>query len=177
MSLELFQPGGKVEPLMTPSPFEPLMLFRSFLTVVSGFFAAQFVYLVIGLALGYLLFPEFLTFFGLDAAEQKRQIAENLSAVMPWRMFAAHAFVSFIALFFVGWLWTAWSPFAVFQHGMFIAILLFVWFLQNFVADPPSKKTMDAILMVTQPLAVLWGAHRSSSALVAAAAIGKQSND
>lgn len=150
---------------MKQTPLEPLILLRSFLTVVSGFIAAQFAYLMIGLALGYLFFPEFLSFFKLDDAAQKRLLAENIQAVVPWQMFVTHAFVSLIALYFIGWLSAALSPFGHFQHGLFIAILVFVWFMQNFVADPPSKKLMDAFLMVTQPVALLLGARQFSNAL------------
>ncbi len=155
--------------MLNPPPIDPLLLFRSFLTVVSGFVLSQFAYLLIGLALGYLFFPEFIAFFQLDAAEQKRQLAENLGAVLPWSLFLAHLFVSSIALYFVGWLTASWSPFAAFQHGLFVAILIFVWFLQLMIADPPSKKLMDFIFMVTLPAAILFGASRASAILAAAA--------
>lgn len=154
---------------MKPSPFEPLMLFRSFLTVASGFMASLFCYVLIAPLLGYLFFPEFLEVFQLEEAELKKQMAENLSAVIPWKMFVAHAICSFVVLFFIGWLSAAWAPFLHLQHGLFIAILVGVWFMQTLINDPPSKKVMDMILMITQPVAILLGAQRASRSIAEAA--------
>jgi hypothetical protein len=151
---------------MERSPFEPLTLFRSFMTVVSGFVLSQIVYFGLRFLLGYLFFPDFLAFFQLDEAEQQKQVAENLHGVIPLPMFIAHIFLCLIAFWFVGWLAAAVAPLAHFQHGLLIAILVFVWFLQSFVADPPSKKWMDFIQMILLPTAILFGAKRASDAFL-----------
>lgn len=152
--------------IMDRSPFEPLTLFRSFMTVASGFILSQVVYFGLAFLLGYLFFPEFLAFFQRDEAEQQRQVAENIHGVIPVSMFIAHMFLCVIAFWFVGWLAAALAPRVHFQHGLLIAILVFAWFLQSFVSDPPSKKWMDFVQMILLPIPILFGARRASEAFV-----------
>jgi hypothetical protein len=59
----------------------------------------------------------------------------------------------------IGWLVARTSPAANFQHGVFLALLVLVWFLQIVVNDPPAKKRYDMIPMVVLPIAVLVGAR------------------
>lgn len=150
---------------MNPPPIDPVVMFRSFLTVVSGFVSSGFSVLLIALGLGLLFFPEFMAFFELNDAEQKKQAAENIWQFVPVPMFVILLFLSFFAVYFVGWLSAAWSPFAPFQHGLFIAILVFCWLLQGFIAAPPSRKLMDFAFMLTLPVGILLGARRASVAL------------
>lgn len=150
---------------MNPPPIDPVVMFRSFLTVVSGFVLSGFVPLLIALGLGFLFFPEFMAFFQLDDAEQKKQAAENIWKFVPVRMLVILLILSFIGVYFVGWLSAAWSPFAPFQHGLFIAILVFAWLLQGMIAAPANRKAMDLAFMMTLPVGILLGARRASGAL------------
>ncbi len=145
--------------------FSPLMVFRSFLTVASGVVFSQMVYLGIAFALGYFFFPEFLEFFKLDDEAQKKIVAEDLESVISMKMFLAHLVLTGGVLFLVGWFSASVAPFAHFQHGLFIAVLVFVSFLQTFMADPPSKKFMDLAFMMVLPMCVLLGARKASAAL------------
>ena len=53
------------------------------------------------------------------------------------------------------------APFAKFPHAVFLAVILFIMFMQIVIADPPAKKRMDIIYMGALPIAVLLGAKRA----------------
>jgi hypothetical protein len=159
---------------MNQPPIDPVVMFRSFLTVVSGFVLSGFVPLLIALGLGYLFFPEFMAFFQLDDAEQKKQAAENIWKFVPMRMLVILVILSFIAVYLVGWLSASWSPFAPFQHGLFIAILVFAWLLQGMIAAPANRKAMDLTFMMTLPIGILLGARHASIGL---ASTGESTNE
>jgi hypothetical protein len=152
--------------VMDRSPFEPLMLFRSFATVVSGFVTCLMVYFGVALFLGYFFFPQFMDFLNLDTAAQRQMVEENIQAARPLAMFLSHLVLSLILFWFLGWLAAAVAPFAHFQHGLFIAILIFAWCLQTFVESPPSKKLMDLAEMILLPIPILYGARTASAAFV-----------
>ncbi len=144
---------------MAGQPIPPGLLFRSFLTVASGYVLIQILFFATIYLLGLLFFPEFIEFFNLDPAAQKELMAANPQAAIPLAMFWATVAISFIACAGVGWLVVKTAPFANFAHGIFLAVLLFVMFLQIVISDPQAKKWMDIIYMGALPIGVLTGAR------------------
>ena len=58
------------------------------------------------------------------------------------------------------------APFSHFGHASFVAVLLFIYYLQMAISDPPGKKSMTLIYMVAFPLALLVGAKWTINQMV-----------
>ncbi len=141
-------------------------MFRSFLTVASSYVLTQILFFGSAYFLGSLFFPQFMDFFHLDEAAQLKMMAENPQAAIPIPMFWWMVVLNSIACVAVGWLAAKTAPFGKFQHGIFLAVLLFVMFLQVVVADPLAKKWMDLVYLAVLPVSVLVGAKRGSGGFI-----------
>jgi hypothetical protein len=147
---------------MVGRPIPPGLLLRSFLTVASGYVLVWILFISIAYVLGLLFFPEFIQFFNLDVEEQGELMATRPQDAIPIAMFWSMVALNFMACLGVGWLVAKTAPFSPFAHGIFLAVLLFVMFLQIVVGDPPAKKWMDIIYMGALPIGVLLGAKQAS---------------
>jgi hypothetical protein len=143
---------------MSEQSIPPGLMFRSFLTVASGYVLSQILFSAFAVLLGILFFPEFNDWLQLDQIAQKRMMEENPGDAIPTAMFLSLVVLNAIACWGVGWLVARTAPFARFQHGVFLAVLLFIMFLQIVIADSPAKKRMDVVYMGVLPIAVVLGA-------------------
>jgi hypothetical protein len=147
---------------MNPSNNSPGLMFRSFLTVGSGYVLTQIFFFTFAYLLGRLFFSEYIEFLQLGSEAQQKMMAENPQAAIPVPMFWAMVGLNAVACWGIGWLTAKTAPFARFQHGVFLAVLLFVMFLQIVVADSEAKKWMDLIYMGVLPITILIGANSAS---------------
>lgn len=138
-------------------PVPPIMMLRSFLTVASGYIICLIAFVAIVFGLGYAFFPDFVELQNLDLDAQKEVMDNNPEQAISRTMFLAMLVLNFAACFAVGIyvIWTA--PFAHYGHVIFLAILMFVYYLQIAIADPPAKKSMTLCYLVLFPTAVLMG--------------------
>ena len=150
---------------MSEPSIPPGLMFRSFLTVASGYVLSQMLFWSIAVVLGMTFFPEFSDWLQLDQTAQKRMMEENPHEAIPTAMFLSLVVLNAIACWGVGWLVAKTAPFARFQHGIFLAVLLFIMFLQIVIADSPAKKRMDAVYMGVLPIAVVLGAKSGCAKL------------
>jgi hypothetical protein len=134
------------------------MLLRSFLTVASGYVLCLMCFVAIMIGLGYGFFPEFVEFFDLDKQTQEAIMENNPETAISRTMFLSMIALTSIACMGVGWLVIKTAPFAHFPHAVFLAVLLFIYFLQMALADPPLKKSMTLAYMIAFPIAILIGA-------------------
>ena len=134
------------------------MLLRSFLTIGSGYVLSIMTYIAIMFALGYAFFPQFVEVMSLDPQARDEVMANNPQTAIPGLMFWLVVGLSSISLMVVGWLVIKTAPFAHFPHAVFLAVLLFISFLQMAIADSPDKKSMTIVYMIAFPLAILIGA-------------------
>lgn len=144
---------------MSQPTVPPLMMFRSFLTVASGYIGQSMIWIGLTFAIGTLFFPEFVEFSNLDDASQQRIMEVDPGSVIPPVMFWAVACLTSLGTVGVGWLVFKTAPFAQFPHAVFVAVLLFISQLQFLVADPPAKKAMTLVYMIAFPIAVIVGAR------------------
>lgn len=133
-------------------------MMRSFLTVASGYMATWVAFFVILLGVGFLFFPPFVEFWKLDSDAQKAMMAVKPTDAIPPAMFAVLVVLNAVACLGIGWLVARSAPFAPFSHGVFLAVLVFVMYLQIVIGDPAPKKWMDVIYMGVLPVAILQGA-------------------
>lgn len=142
------------------SQVPPLVLFRSFLTVVSGFLAAQFILMSLMWLLSYFLFPDFHQ-FAIKDADQKQVILETRpDAGKPAvELLIGITSISALLYFGLGYLVVKWAPLAGLAHGLLVALLLFVFFAQGFFAGKPELKLADLLYLLILPPALLGGAY------------------
>ena len=146
---------------MIDQSIPPGLMFRSFLTVASGFVLVWILFSLIAFFLGWLFFPEYIEFIYLDQAAQQAMMDNDPHAAIPKAMFWAMVVCNFLACLGVGWLVAKTAPFAKFPHAVFLAVILFIMFMQIVISDPPAKKRMDIIYMGALPIAILLGAKRA----------------
>ena len=143
---------------MSQEPLSQLMLFRSFLTVGSGYVLCIMTFVAIMFGMGYAFFPEFVEFLNLDEPSRDNVMANHPETAIPRLMFWSVVGLSSLASMGIGWLVIKTAPFAQFPHAVFLAVLLFIYFLQMAIGDPPAKKSMTIVYMIAFPLAILIGA-------------------
>ena len=135
----------------------PIMMLRSFLAVGSGY-AAHLVALFAATFLVGQFYPEFVEYLQIDDPERQKQLmADEPFQVMPRSMvWITVALVGGVCLV-IGALvcWTA--PFSPFAHAGFVAVILFVSYLQTSISQSAEQKTLTIIYMVVFPLAILVG--------------------
>jgi len=141
-----------------PQQIPPSTMLRSFLTVASAYVAIWVAFFVILLGVGFSFFPPFVEFWQLDSEAQKAMMAINPADAIPHSMFAVLVVLNAAACVGIGFLVARSAPSAPFRHGIFLAVLVFVMYLQIVIADPAPKKWMDVIYMGVLPVAILQGA-------------------
>jgi hypothetical protein len=142
------------------SQIPPLLLFRSFLTVVSGFLVAQFVLMAVMWLLSYFFFPDFYQ-FAIQDVQQKQLILETRpdAGKPPVELFTGIILITAVCYFGLGCLVVCWSPLAGLAHGVLVALLLFVFFAQGFFGGAEELKLFDLLYLLILPPALLGGAY------------------
>lgn len=144
---------------MPEKDLTPVMLLRSFLTVASGYVLSIVAYVGILMILGVAFFPEFGEFMKLDKPTQDTVMQNNPETAISPMLFRLTVVGTSVACMAIGWLVIRTAPFAPFPHAVFLAVLMFVYYLQMSIADPPAKKSMTIVYMFAFPIAVLLGAR------------------
>ena len=141
---------------MANEQIPPGMMLRSFLTVCSSIILTVIALIASMFIIGLSFFPEFKKAFDDDTLQTVME--NNPEVAIPSLMFWIVVGVTTIACLAVGWYIIKTAPFSQFAHAIFVAILLFLYYLQMASADPPGKKSMTLIYMFVFPLAILIGA-------------------
>ena len=141
------------------TPSRPLL--RSFLTVAGGYLLTLIGFLGVGLLLLATAFPDsFAILTEADTEKFKEALQNNPADVFPTEflfiLLAINGFVCWIA----GYLVARMAPFGSFTHAVFLAIVLFVGFLQWAVgAKDDSLQRMMLLFMGSAPICALLGAN------------------
>jgi hypothetical protein len=143
---------------MSNTSLPPIMLLRSFLTVGSGYVLSIMSFIVILVVLGYAFFPEYIEFQGLDVQTRDTIMENNPETAIPPMMFWSAVVLNSIACIAIGWLVIRTAPFAPFSHAVFLAVLMFIYYLQLVIAHPQKQKSMTIVFMAAFPIAILIGA-------------------
>jgi len=143
---------------MSQEPFPPGMMFRSFLTVASAFVLTYVGHIALTLGIGINFYPAFAETFEAGHEALELAIANNPEQLIPPSMFWAILGLTALVCMAVGFYVIKTAPFSHFNHAIFAAVLLFVFYLQVAIEDPPGKKSMTLFYMVVFPLALLVGA-------------------
>jgi len=131
---------------MSHEPLPPGMMFRSFLTVASSFVLVWIAYAAILLGIGLNFYPRFAECFEAGHEALQQAIANNPEQLIPPSMFWTVLALTSLVCLAVGFYVVKTAPFSHFNHAIFVAALVFIYFLTI------------AIDMVAFPLALLVGA-------------------
>lgn len=135
----------------------PNLLFRSFMIVGGSYFASVVILAMLLGTISSLLFPETFEFLS-NPNLTPEQLQNNADLALPTNLFlivlAAHS----LFCIGLGWMVTRFSPYAKFGHAIFVAVVLFVSFLQISVGNTGELQRKTLIMMCVFPVAVLIGA-------------------
>jgi len=141
----------------------PGMMFRSFLTVCSSLVLHGIALVAATFGIGCAFFPKFKETFDAGPEALSEAMQNNPGELIPPLMFWSVVGVTVLASLVIGWYVVRTAPFSQFPHAIFAAVLLFLYYLQMAMADPPGKKSMTLVYMIAFPLAILIGAKWSVS--------------
>ena len=151
---------------MSSDPLPPGMMLRSFLTVASAFVLSVIALIVCTFGIGLNFFPQFAECFDAGPEALKAVMDTNPEKAIPSLMFWIVVAVAVLANLAIGFYVIKTAPFSHFGHASFVAVLLFIYYLQMAISDPPGKKSMTLIYMIAFPLALLVGAKWTINRLV-----------
>jgi hypothetical protein len=144
------------------SPVDPGYFLRSFL-VVAGFYVALFVLLLLGMLLiARIGYPEVYRLWSLpadsrqpffDAWERNPEIL--FPAGLCWSLLGLGIVISFLIGMQVAW----WAPFSGAGHGVFLAIICIVTFLQISMTEQQVPKWLMVALLITSPTGIVFGSR------------------
>lgn len=134
------------------------MMLRSFLTVASAIVLTVIALITFTFGIGLTCFPQFAECFEAGPEALAAAMSTNPEKVIPPLMFWSVVSLTALASMAVGFYVVKTAPFSHFAHAGFVAVLLFIYYLQMAISDPAGKKSMTLIYMVVFPLAVLVGA-------------------
>ncbi|MDG1872556.1 MAG: hypothetical protein P8J27_01495 [Mariniblastus sp.] len=151
---------------MLQEPIPPGTMLRSFLTVSSSLVLTVVSSIVATFGLGLTCFPQFKKYY--DAGDEALQavMSNNPSDAIPPLMFWSAVLLTAVACLAIGYYIIKTAPFSHFAHAIFVAVLLFIYYLQTAIADPPAKKTMTLVYMIVFPMAILIGAQWTINRMV-----------
>ena len=135
----------------------PNLLFRSFLIVAGSYFASVvFLLLLMGIVSS-VFFPETFEFLSQPDLTAE-QLQNNANLALPTNLFMALLVGQSLFCVCLGWLVTRFSPYAKFSHAIFVAVVIFISFLQTAVKNSGDLQWMLLTMMCVFPVAVLAGA-------------------
>ena len=142
-------------------PIPPGQMILSFSSVAIGYLVSNFFWIgsLILLVSMPNFFPEVAAIWALPKEDFQQQLTNDASAVVPstlfWCVFAMGLLGSFIAGFIV----VKIAPFSRFGHVIFVAVIVFVSWLQQLVSgeSPQAFRWMILLSMISMALATVFG--------------------
>lgn len=136
----------------------PGVLLRSFLIVGGGYCLSLLFFLASMIAIAAALFPG--SYELLMNEEQRASLGEEavLQILTPgyfWVLWAANVLFNLG----LGYAAARIAPFARFPHGLFIALVVLISFLQQSMVQPTDAKWMYVLMMGGFSIAILIGAR------------------
>lgn len=156
----------------------PSVLFQSFMIVAGSYMASLvFLFILFGVVSRF-YFPETFEFLSrrsvannlndiakdhpervVDPNLSQEQIQANAELIMPSNLFWILLVGQGLFSILVGWFATRIAPYAKFNHAIFVAVILFVSFLQMAVKNSGDLQWKLLVMMCVMPIAVLVGAR------------------
>jgi len=151
---------------MSQEPIPPGTMLRSFLTVASSLVLTMVAWITAMFGLGLTCFPQFKKYFDAGDEALEAVMRNNPEDAIPPLMFWSVVLLTALACLAIGYYIIKTAPFSHFAHAIFVAVLLFIFFLQTAISDPPAKKSMTLVYMIVFPMAILIGAQWTLNRIV-----------
>lgn len=137
-----------------------LPLFRSFLTVAGGYLLTLVGFLGLGLLLLATVYPDsFALLTTPDIEKLRAALNNNPQDVLPTQFLFIMLVINALVCWLAGYLVARFAPFGRFMHAVFLAIILFIGFLQWAVGfNDDSSQQMMILFMGSAPICTLLGA-------------------
>ena len=105
------------------------------------------------------IFPEVAAIWALPKEEFQQQLANDASAVVPNNLFWCVLAMGLLGSFVAGYIVVKIAPFSRFGHVIFVAVVVFVSWLQQLLSgeSPQEFRWMILLSMISMALATVFG--------------------
>ena len=134
----------------------PRTLFISFLLVSGGYVLSVTVLFILAYSLATVIAPDSIE-LAKNAANLEQQLNNNPAKVLPQKLYWPLLVLDALACLGIGFAVARFAPFAKMAHSIFLAIIIFVGFLQSAIGAPAGIQWMLIGLMASTPVATLLG--------------------
>ncbi len=135
----------------------PRTLFISFLLVSGGYVLSVTVLFILAYSLATAFSPETLEAIGNEPAIFEQQLNNNPAEILPQKLYWPLLVLDALACLGIGFAVARLAPFAKMAHSIFLAIIIFIGFLQLAIGAPAGIQWMLIGLMASTPVATLLG--------------------
>ncbi len=136
----------------------PAILMRSFLMVGGGYILSSLAFVGSIWLVSRLFFPAIHELFN-DSERLVQVMATAPEEFYTRSFFWALLLTNVVANAMIGFAAALFAPFAKFPHAVFIAITVFIYFMQQSLTQDPAIQWMFASMMFAFPIAIMFGAH------------------
>ena len=140
----------------------PNLLFKSFLIVGGGYLFTMLSWIVTYAVLASMFFPKCVELLNTPDLSREQLFAEP-DILMPTSLVLMVLAVHSITCLIVGFVISRISPFAKLNHVIFVAVAVFITFLQNTLGSPHEFLWKFIAMMGVFPIAILLGAKISGA--------------
>jgi hypothetical protein len=133
----------------------------SFTSVAVGYLISNFFWIGSLLILKSVpnFFPEVAEVWALPLPQFKQELANDPAAVFPNQLFWWVFGIGVLGSFLAGWVVVKIAPFSRFGHVIFVAVVVFVSWLQQLISgeSPHQFRWMILLSMISMALATVYG--------------------
>ena len=135
----------------------PGTLFISFMLVSGGYVLSVTLLFIFAFSLATVYSPETIEAAGNDPAIFEQQLQNNASDLLPQKLYWPLLLLDALGCVAIGFCVARLARFAKFSHCIFLAVIIFIGFLQSAMAAPAEIQWMLIGFMAIAPIATLVG--------------------
>lgn len=137
----------------------PMLMFRSFLTIASGYVGHWAIVFLVTYLVSASFFPEYLA--DMEAAREQGQALTEAEAFgsMPRTMTFTITGIAAVLCVLLGIFIGLTAPFGRLVHTIFLAVIVGVNYLSESLQAPPEKKFVLMTYLLVLPMAILLGGY------------------
>ena len=135
----------------------PGTLFISFLLISGGYVLSVTILFILAFSLATVYSPETIEAVGSDPAVFEQQLQNNAADLLPQKLYWPLLILDALACAAIGFGVARLAKFAKFSHCIFLAVIIFIGFLQSAMGAPAAIQWMLIGFMAIAPIATLMG--------------------
>lgn len=146
----------------------PRIFLSSFFMIAGGYLACRLTEFIVFFAGAKLFWPETWAIYFSKPLTKDEMVAQAATVFPSPLVWLSIAIAAFFAVIIGGWVYRR-APFGAHGHVVFLALILFVDFLQQSMQLPALLKWMPLVKMAVYPMAMLagarWASQRTSTSI------------